>query len=146
MILSGKNRKRLLLAFAFTGATTTMLFLIVIPKIYLIGSILVIISVTCLGSSFVILNSFLPLLVSNHPSIQVYGNRRTQDSSSIALETLSSGHGGLNLMESNRQHTDSAVGRFLDEIASPTAEPQVNSTTPELQLSNQISSKGVGIG
>ena len=123
-----------------------MLFLIVVPQIYLIGSILVIISVTCLGSSFVILNSFLPLLVSNHPSIQTHGNHGTQYSSSIALETLSSGSRGLNPMGHDRQNTDTAVGSPLAELASPAVGSRLNSTSPELQLSNKISSKGVGLG
>ncbi|TVY12654.1 Autophagy-related protein 22-1 [Lachnellula arida] len=61
----GNYRKKLLLGFGFTGATSSMLFLLVIPKLFLVASILVIIGVTCLGSSFVILNSFLPLLVAN---------------------------------------------------------------------------------
>lgn len=40
----------------------------VVPSIYLLGSLLVVIGVTCLGCSFVVLNSFLPLLAANHPS------------------------------------------------------------------------------
>jgi UMF1 family MFS transporter len=43
-----------------------MLFIFITPNIYLLAPLLVIISVTCLGNSFALLNSFLPLLVANH--------------------------------------------------------------------------------
>lgn len=66
----GLYRKSLLLSFAFTGSVATMLFLVVVPKIYVFGALLAIISNTCFGASFVLLNSFLPVLVRRHPSIQ----------------------------------------------------------------------------
>ncbi|SMY29116.1 unnamed protein product [Zymoseptoria tritici ST99CH_1A5] len=65
----GTYRKRLLLTFAFTGASATMAMLLIFPSIYYIGSLLTIIAVVCLGSVFVLLNSFLPLLASNHPTV-----------------------------------------------------------------------------
>ncbi|KAK4890618.1 hypothetical protein LTR27_010657 [Elasticomyces elasticus] len=65
----GTYRKRLLLAFAFTGSSASMAFIFVWPGIYLLGSVFVIIAVVCLGSSFVLLNSYLPLLAANHPSV-----------------------------------------------------------------------------
>jgi len=65
----GGNRKRLLLGFGTTGAIMSMSFMFVVPSIYLVGALLVVIGVTCLGSSFVVLNSFLPLLAANHPSV-----------------------------------------------------------------------------
>ncbi|TVY76162.1 Autophagy-related protein 22-1 [Lachnellula suecica] len=113
----GNYRKKLLLGFGFTGAISSMLFLLIIPKIFLLGSILVIIGVTCLGSSFVILNSFLPLLVANHPSIQ------SGDQDSVAMEPLS---------HSSSYHE--------------TSEQNLKSDSSALKLSTQISSKGVGIG
>lgn len=67
----GLYRKTLLLSFAFTGSVATMLFLVVIPKIYVFGALLAIVSNTCFGASFVLLNSFLPVLVRRHPSIQI---------------------------------------------------------------------------
>lgn len=51
------------------GALTSMSFIFVVPAIYLIGALLVIVGITCLGSSFVVLNSFLPLLALNHPLV-----------------------------------------------------------------------------
>ena len=66
----GRFRKTFLLAFAFIGATATALFIAVVPKVYLLGALLAIISNTCFGASFVLLNSFLPVLVRHHPSIE----------------------------------------------------------------------------
>ncbi|KAJ0416027.1 autophagy-related protein 22-like protein [Aspergillus carlsbadensis] len=63
----GSYRKTLLVAFAIVGSVSTMSFLPVTPKVYLIGGLLAIIANTCLGASFVLLNSFLPLLVRHHP-------------------------------------------------------------------------------
>ena len=63
----GRYRKTLLLAFAFVGAIATMLFLPVTPAVYLFGSLWAIVGNVCFGASFVLLNSFLPLLVRHHP-------------------------------------------------------------------------------
>ncbi|KAI9731691.1 MAG: Autophagy protein 22 [Cirrosporium novae-zelandiae] len=117
----GNNRKKLLLAFGFTGATATMLFLLVAPSIYIVGSFLVITSVTCLGSSFVILNSFLPLLVSNHPSTQLSKNFGPQDisGSSSSIE---------------------------DRATAVPGSRKGKPPSTALQLSTHISSKGMGIG
>ena len=120
LTLPGNYRKKLLVIFGYTGATTSMLFLFVFPEIYLLAPILVIIGVTCLGSSFVLLNSFLPLLVLNHSQAQV---------PAIALQSLSS----------DRRDSVEAVAVF------PGPDIQ-NSDSTDLKLSSQISSKGVGIG
>jgi UMF1 family MFS transporter len=63
----GRYRKKLLLGFSVVGAVATMLFLFVTPGTYLFGSLLAIIGNVCVGASFVLLNSFLPLLVRHHP-------------------------------------------------------------------------------
>src|SRR2546430_2091798 len=70
----------------------SMLFLAVAPKIYLFGSLLVIVGVTCLGSSFVVLNSFLPLLAANHPAAEGLTSRHPRDPADIPMETLTSRH------------------------------------------------------
>lgn len=66
----GRYRKTLLLTFATTGAIATMLFLPVTPAVYLLGSLWAIISNVCFGASFVLLNSFLPLLVRHHADVR----------------------------------------------------------------------------
>ncbi|RMD40271.1 hypothetical protein DV735_g4858, partial [Chaetothyriales sp. CBS 134920] len=94
----GNNRKRLLIMFAMTGALTGMCFIFVVPSLYPVAALLAILAITCLGCSFVMLNSFLPVIAANHPSVRA---RRADNSSS---------------------------------------------TSPALQLSNKISSQGVGLG
>ncbi|KAI2475715.1 ATG22 multi-domain protein [Pyrenophora tritici-repentis] len=66
----GRFRKTFLLWFAFVGSIATMLFLPVVPKVYLLGAVLAIIANTCFGASFVLLNSFLPLMVRFHPTVK----------------------------------------------------------------------------
>lgn len=117
----GGNRKRLLLILSLTGAASSMLFLLVVPEIYLVGSLLAIIGVTCLGTTFVLLNSFLPLLVASHPSIS--GRLNGEDDDSIPLDSSSS---------------TQSLPRARTSIASV--------VSPALKLSNQISSRGIGLG
>lgn len=113
-----------------------MLFIVTSPAIYLFGSFLVIAVVTCLGSSFVLLNSFLPLLVANHPSIRASASGQLP--SDIALDTFQEDSASLNPAGQDNQSTRSAIGDSL---------PRATATIPaELQLSNRISSKGTGIG
>ncbi|KAM3077098.1 Autophagy protein 22 [Clarireedia jacksonii] len=130
----GNWRKKLLAGFGFIGSVSAMLFLLVVPQIFVIGSILTVICVVCLGCSFVILNSYLPLLVLNHPTVAGDGTHSNGASSSIALQPLSPSDG-------NRESGDSfhkqPFGK-LDESS------KVDST--DLQLSTRISAKGVGIG
>lgn len=64
----GRYRKTLLVTFAVVGSVATMLFLPVTPAIFLLGAIWAIVANVCFGASFVLLNSFLPLLVRHHPA------------------------------------------------------------------------------
>jgi UMF1 family MFS transporter len=66
----GNYRKRLLLIFGWTGSFCVMLYIFVFKEIYMFGALLAIISNTTFGASFVLLNSFLPLLVRHHPKVQ----------------------------------------------------------------------------
>ena len=102
-----------------------MLFLLVVPRIYLVAPILVVIGVTCLGSSFVLLNSYLPLLVLNHPKGQ---------NPSINLATLSS----------TAEHRN--MDDMVEEIDIIPNTSNSNSDSSDLRLSSRISSTGVGIG
>lgn len=81
---TGVHRKRLLLAFAFTGAAATAAFIAVMPQWYLLASALVIVGVVSLGSTFVLLNSFLPLLSANHPDVR--HQEQQQDAQSVQLK------------------------------------------------------------
>lgn len=123
----GTYRKKLLLCFAFTGAVCSMLFMLVVPQIFLVGSILTIISVTCLGSSFVLLNSYLPLLVANHPDTRAEDG--PLDSTTEGLHPTSP---GLRRRESSEHRIRHSKVHKTDAAA--------------LKLSTLISSRGVGIG
>ncbi|KAI9834941.1 MAG: Autophagy protein 22 [Sarea resinae] len=141
----GNHRKTLLLAFAFTGAIATMLFLAVLPNVYVLGAVLAIVSNTCFGASFVLLNSFLPLLVRHHPSVQF---------AEPSIPPPEQAHE----LEPERYPTErSSFGEdVIDPAASllhrsslerPAGIPEEPATiSAALQLSTQISSYGIGIG
>ena len=138
----GNYRKRLLLVFAFTGAIATMLFLPVVPQVYLIGALFAIIANTCFGASFVLLNSFLPLIVRHHPKTQLGDpsytpelpiNTPAEESQEYAAET-------------DRRIDETSA--LLSNIPSPKplSQQRKDSTSIELRLSTQFSSTGIGIG
>ncbi|KAF2400108.1 autophagy-related protein 22-1 [Trichodelitschia bisporula] len=126
----GAHRKTLLLTFAFTGAVAMMLFLPIGPQLILLGALLAIVANTCFGASFVLLNSFLPLLVRHHPTIlekadweeQEYDGAFAADSDIIADATTA-------LLPGSRK---------------PSIIPETL-TSDELRLSTGISSYGMGI-
>jgi len=122
----GGYRKKLLVSFGFVGATTSMLFLLIVPRVYLFAPILVIIGVTCLGSSFVLLNSYLPLLVLNHPKAQP---------SSISMATFPPSAENR-VSEEEDEDTDSNHDTYN----------KLKLDSSDLRLSSRISSTGVGIG
>ena len=146
----GNYRKTLLLAFAWIGSFSVMLYIFVSERVYLFGALLAIVSNTSLGASFVLLNSFLPLLVRHHPSI-------AHQEAEVA-DYVPNGH--------HHDHTlddDPSRGRLADSTAallprgatvedgydrdaSSWAESRKELTSQELNLSTQISAKGIGIG
>lgn len=130
----GRFRKTFLLAFAFTGAIATTLFIGVIPSVYLLGALFAIIANTCFGASFVLLNSFLPLLVRHHPSI---ARERAQDHFSE--------DDGENHENEDRNSTSALLPQNRPDNTPP-AEESPAAISPELKLSTRISSNGIGIG
>ena len=141
----GNYRKKLLLSFAFTGALATMLFIAVIPKVYLLGALLAIISNTCFGASFVLLNSFLPLLVRHHPSVQDSSPNRQ----SAARAPEGARHYDTTTDDDEETFVDNPSVALL--ASSPKRERMswlkaAKPASPELQLSTRISSYGIGIG
>ncbi|KAJ5085078.1 Major facilitator superfamily domain general substrate transporter [Penicillium argentinense] len=137
------NRKTLLLTFGFVGAATSMLFIFIFPAGYIIGAILVIIGVICLGSSFVVLNSFLPVLVANDPSVQSSEKQDGEELSNLNPDedradwNTWNDEDSLDGMHDHQQNHSPEDGRKEDAL---------KSSSPELQLSTRISSKGVGLG
>lgn len=116
----GPYRKKLLLTFAYAGATVCSLFIFVTSSVYYLAPLLVIVSVTCLGSGFSLLNAFLPLLVSNHSSR--YRTTPPQTSLDYELEPM------------DPELTGNAHPGKSDKLSE------------DLQRSSEISSKGVGLG
>ena len=141
----GNYRKKLLLSFAFIGSTATMLFLAVIPKIYILGALLAIISNTSFGASFVLLNSFLPLLVRHHPSVQP----KKRDHWSESRETQAT-RSNISVSDEDAQDLSHSSEALLGTSRTgdiPTAASLISDhASPELTLSTQISSYGIGIG
>jgi MFS transporter, UMF1 family len=139
----GRSRKTFLLVFAITGAVSTMLFLPVVPRVYLLGALLAIVANTCFGASFVLLNSFLPLLVRHHPSVQVPPSRSVSYDSESEQQFLNG-----NAEEHNSRALSSSGAALLNEGSDYTkpSRPSPAAVSPELQLSTKISSNGIGIG
>ena len=109
-----------------------MLFIVVVPSIYMLGALLAIISNTCFGASFVLLNSFLPLLVRHHPSIQ----NDNDDPGDDQIE------------DADEHQLDSSTDALLTSTQpySASRNKEAENISPELILSTQISSYGIGIG
>ncbi|KAJ6185011.1 hypothetical protein N7519_006312 [Penicillium mononematosum] len=138
----GTYRKKLLVVFAFIGSIATMLFLVVVPKVYLLGGLLAIISNTCFGASFVLLNSFLPVLVRHHPALKESEEVAPSDDNvaSPRGDPLFSSTGDI-----DRTNVDDSTPLLgPDREASKTSAATI--TSQELRLSTRISSYGIGIG
>ncbi|KAJ5675294.1 Major facilitator superfamily domain general substrate transporter [Penicillium maclennaniae] len=140
----GHNRKTLLLSFGFIGSVTSMLFVFVAPPVFILGSVLAIIGVTCLGSSFVVLNSFLPVLVANDPAIQGSKREGGEELSNLSRNEDTSDWNTWDDDDSadGTQDADHETG-FVEEGLKG---KESQGSAPELQRSTQISSKGVGLG
>jgi MFS transporter, UMF1 family len=145
-----------LLSFAFCGAISTILFLPIVPKLYLLGAVLAIIANTCFGASFVFLNSFLPLLVRHHPSVQESQHEiQYQYQRHHGRETSQRSHPEQPHMNDDFDEAGSGegaphasqgllAGETSHRIPLSTSPPPTLS--PELKLSTKISSNGIGIG
>jgi len=161
----GRFRKKLLLSFAFVGSIATMLFLPIVPKVYILGALLAIIANTCFGASFVLLNSFLPLLVRYHPTIRYPDSsaensfadeeedeedeQETPTQERIAHEAHWANH--LSQRETVLDEVVDATTALLPrsssaaDMTSPRAKSS-SAPSQELALSTKISSYGIGIG
>lgn len=137
----GPRRKQFLLGFAFTGAGALVLFLAVVPKVYLLGALLAMVSNTCFGASFVLLNSYIPLLVRNHPTIQ--------DAQFESQETDPLLNGQLGRHDSHQDGIDESVSSLLPQDEPDDTRPLAPSpavVSEEMKLATRISSNGIGIG
>lgn len=146
----GNYRKKLLLMFGWTGSICVMAYIFISKETYLLGALLTIISNTSFGASFVLLNSFLPLLVRNHPEIIATRELLTPDLGDSDLESRPL---EASPTESDSNMVNSTSALLPDHDQEPSSDlherrPATHSelTSKELQLSTQISAKGIGIG
>lgn len=130
----GSYRKKLLVIFAFVGSIATMCFLAVIPRVYLLGGILAIVANTCFGASFVLLNSFLPVLVRHHPVLL----EKSAENETHNPSTLGNSY--------EQPHGPDVSTPLLQSTTRSTQSTQEKMVSLELTLSTQISSNGIGIG
>ncbi|CRG84649.1 Autophagy-related protein 22-1 [Talaromyces islandicus] len=131
----GSYRKSLLVVFAFVGSISTMLFLAVPPQVYALAALLAVLANTCFGSSFVLLNSFLPLLVRHHPIMAQQATEGPSiEQTDDTLEPSTAPSVNTPLLQSQQTPAPSNLQRTdLDQPISA------------LHLSTQISSNGMGI-
>jgi UMF1 family MFS transporter len=144
----GQYRKKLLLAFAWLGSSCVMLYIFVSRDTYVFGAILAIISNVSFGASFVLLNSFLPLLVRYHPKVLYPEGTSTPD---LALP-----NGESQRLEPSQDDEDaetfrdssSSTALLVDERPHRLRKvlTHEDQTSVELALSTEISAKGIGIG
>jgi UMF1 family MFS transporter len=142
----GNYRKKLLLAFGWIGAFSVMLYIFVSKELYLFGALLAIISNTSFGASFVLLNSFLPLLVRHHPEIS---HAEAEVASFTAPNGQGLGHHQDLDDESGMADSTAALlprGHLEDGNGLSRVKTREELTSKELNLSTQISAKGIGIG
>lgn len=144
----GQYRKKLLLAFAWLGSSCVMLYIFVSRDTYIFGAFLAIISNVSFGASFVLLNSFLPLLVRYHPKVLYPEGTSTPDlavpngesqrlepsQDDEETETFRDSSSSTALLVDERPHRLRKVLTHEDQ------------TSVELALSTEISAKGIGIG
>ncbi|KAI3400280.1 hypothetical protein diail_3661 [Diaporthe ilicicola] len=144
----GQYRKKLLLAFAWTGSFCVMLYIFVSRDIYIFGALLAIISNVSFGASFVLLNSFLPLLVRYHPKVLFADGASTPDLAVPNGESQRMEHPQDD--EENETFRDSSSSTALLGEEGPHRLRKIltheDQTSVELALSTEISAKGIGIG
>jgi len=145
----GNYRKKLLLAFAWIGSSAVMAFIFINRSAYLLGAVLTVLSNTLSGASFVLLNSFLPLLVRYHPDVPK-GSMRTPDLGDAALESQpleDSFHdgavpGGLAGADADLPNQGNGAPASRALRRRPTKQEV---TSIECDVSSRISANGVGI-
>ncbi|CAM1507208.1 Fc.00g068490.m01.CDS01 [Cosmosporella sp. VM-42] len=140
----GNYRKKLLLTFAWIGSFAVMAYIFISKETYILGAVLTIISNTSFGASFVLLNSFLPLLVRYHPEVIEANIASTPDLADSGLESRP--------LENSIGELDPAMvtstSALLADEGAPLKRTATHSeiTSKELQLSTRISAIGIGTG
>lgn len=137
----GNYRKKLLLSFGWIGSGSVMLYIFVSKSTYLFGALLAIISNTSLGASFVLLNSFLPLLVRHHPEIEHPSVPPSDEEDELDDSTADEAAANSAIIDSTAALLPREEGESISKIRT-----REELTSNELRLSSHISSRGIGIG
>lgn len=140
----GNYRKKLLLSFAWIGSFAVMAYIFITKENYIMGALLTIISNTSFGASFVLLNSFLPLLVRYHPEVIEANVVSTPDLGQSDFESRQLQE-SVDELEASMVTTTSPLLPEDGERLKPTAS-HAEITSKELQLSTRISAIGIGTG
>ncbi|KAJ4320829.1 Autophagy protein 22 [Fusarium piperis] len=140
----GNYRKKLLLGFAWVGSFAVMAYIFITKENYILGALLTIISNTSFGASFVLLNSFLPLLVRYHPEVIEANVASTPDLGQSDFESRQLQE-SVDELEASMVTTTSPLLPEDGERLKPTAS-HAEITSKELQLSTRISAIGIGTG
>lgn len=146
----GRYRKTLLLGFAFTGAVSTMLFIAVTAKVFYLAALLAIIANTCIGSSFVLLNSFLPVLVRFHPDVKITSSVQHPSPDEEEDEAIRSSN--LEYQQHSSPNADLSNASLLSGIERSSADANglpskdFDTSNPSLQLSTHLSSSAMAVG
>ena len=135
----GRYRKQLLIGFAVTGAVATMLFLPITPNLYLLASLWAMIGNVCFGASFVLLNSFLPVLVRHY-----HTSPRTEPLNGRVHHPIDDEQSNSDFPPS--PDIDDATAALLPGEETTPYSASFTTSSPDPRLSTRISSYGVGIG
>ncbi|KAK6536732.1 Autophagy protein 22 [Arthrobotrys megalospora] len=128
----GRYRKQLLLIFAYIGAIACILMLFVNAQWVGTASLLAQIGNVTFGASYVLMNSFLPLIVRNHPSLKTtVSQTHMPNPSQVSLED-----------EDIRDEDATLLGGGTTQLKSESN----GKMTPAMRLSTRISSNGIAIG
>ncbi|KAH7137197.1 autophagy-related protein 22-like protein [Dactylonectria estremocensis] len=140
----GNYRKKLLLAFAWAGSFAVMCYIFVSKETYIFGAILTIISNTSFGASFVLLNSFLPLLVRYHPEVIDANVVGTPDLGASGVESRPLNDSVGDLDNSDVTSTSPLLSEDGERLTPTATHSEI--TSKELELSTHISAVGIGTG
>lgn len=120
-----------------------MLFLLVVPKVYILGALLAIVANVSFGMSSVFFNSFLPILVRYDPSLP---SRSETFPPPFASGTGPDDEGDESAMDSLMDSTAALLPQPASASSVVVTRQSSSKASPELQLSTRISSYGTGIG
>lgn len=149
----GKFRKKLLVWFAVIGAFSTCGFVAVTQTHYMVCAILAIISNSAFGAVSVCGNSFLPVIIRNHPDVLEAAKKVKQLLAAASKDDNNRNNGnsqsnGNQNPSQQERHDDPTESDSLLESVGPTIHPSEHPhfIAVSSKLSGMISGRGVALG